>query len=138
MRDDIQNGDTFSVKILEMLPYGCNQFDLFEREPYFIQKHNALNNGYNQAKTTYCTKEELLHSLELYRENSEMREYIKNIIRKREKPIYAKACNETRKISIEYSLFAEVQKYAEQAGMSLNKYIIQAIEEKISHDKGRK
>lgn len=26
---------------------------------------------------------------------------------------------------------------AEQAGMSLNKYIIQAIEEKISHDKGR-
>lgn len=26
---------------------------------------------------------------------------------------------------------------AEQAGMSLNKYIIQAIEEKISRDKGR-
>lgn len=137
MRDDIRNGDTFSVKILEMLQYGCNQFDLFERESYFIQKHNALSEGYNQAKTTCCTKEELLHSLEGYRENSEMREYIKNIIHKREKPIYAKVCNTTRKISIEDSLFAEVQKYATKAGMSLNKYIIQAIEEKISHDNGR-
>lgn len=110
MRNDIQNGDTFSVKILEMLPYGCNQFDLFERESYFIQKHNALSNGYNQAKTTCCTKEELLHSLELYRENSEMREYIKNIIRKREKPIYVKVCNTTRKISIEDSLFCRSTK----------------------------
>lgn len=137
MREDIQNGDTFSVRILEMLPYGCNQFDLFERESYFIQKHNALSEGYNQAKTTCCTKEELLHSLEGYRENSEMREYIKNIIRKREKPIYAKPCSTTRKISIDDSLFAEIQKYATQAGMSLNKYIIQAIEEKISRDKGQ-
>lgn len=35
---------------------------------------------------------------------------------------------------------ADIERYkaaAEQAGMSLNKYIIQVIEEKISHDKGR-
>lgn len=35
---------------------------------------------------------------------------------------------------------SDIERYkvaAEQAGMSLNKYIIQAIEEKISHDKGR-
>lgn len=34
---------------------------------------------------------------------------------------------------------ADIERYkaaAEQEGMSLNKYIIQAIEEKISHDKG--
>lgn len=34
----------------------------------------------------------------------------------------------------------DIERYkaaAEKAGMSLNKYIIQAIEEKISHDKGR-
>lgn len=34
----------------------------------------------------------------------------------------------------------DIERYksaAEQAGISLNKYIIQAIEEKISHDKGR-
>lgn len=34
----------------------------------------------------------------------------------------------------------DIERYkaaAEQEGMSLNKYIIQAIEEKISHDKGR-
>lgn len=33
----------------------------------------------------------------------------------------------------------DIERYkvaAEQAGMSLNKYIIQTIEEKISHDKG--
>lgn len=33
----------------------------------------------------------------------------------------------------------DIERYkeaAEKAGMSLNKYIIQAIEEKISHDKG--
>lgn len=34
----------------------------------------------------------------------------------------------------------DIERYkavAEQAGTSLNKYIIQAIEEKISHDKGQ-
>ena len=36
LKEDIQRGDTFSVKILEKLPFGCNQFDMFGREKYYI------------------------------------------------------------------------------------------------------
>ncbi len=50
IKDDIQKGSTFSVKILEKLPYGCNQFDLFGRESYFIQQYDTLNSGYNGRK----------------------------------------------------------------------------------------
>lgn len=38
LKSDIQQGDTFSVEILETLPYGCNQFDIFGRESFYISK----------------------------------------------------------------------------------------------------
>ncbi|MCI5868003.1 MAG: GIY-YIG nuclease family protein [Dorea sp.] len=88
LKSDIQQGDTFSVEILETLPYGCNQFDIFGRESFYISKYNTLSTGYNRAKTTCCTKDELLHSLTLFKNNSKMAEYIENIIAKRERPIF--------------------------------------------------
>ena len=33
---DVESGDTFHVEILEKLPSGSNQFDMFGREKYFI------------------------------------------------------------------------------------------------------
>ncbi len=135
MKNDIQNGDTFSVEILEMLPYGCNQFDLFEKESFFIQKYDSLNVGYNKAKTTCSSKNELLSMLRECKKDSVMAKYISEIIQKREKPIYKEKI--IRNIHIDASLYAEIQQYADNSNMSLNAYIVQAIEEKISHDKGR-
>ena len=135
MKNDIQNGDAFSVEILEMLPYGCNQFDLFEKESFFIQKYDSLNVGYNKAKTTCSSKNELLSMLRECKKDSVMAKYISEIIQKREKPIYKEKI--IRNIHIDASLYAEIQQYADNSNMSLNAYIVQAIEEKISHDKGR-
>ncbi len=134
MKNDIQNGDTFSVEILEMLPYGCNQFDLFEKESFFIQKYDSLNVGYNKAKTTCSSKDELLSMLRECKKDSVMAKYISEIIQKREKPIYKEKI--IRNIHIDASLYAEIQQYADNSNKSMNAYIVRAIEEKISHDKG--
>lgn len=45
VKEDIQQGNTFSVKILEMFPYGCNQFDMFNREAHFIQHYDTIKYG---------------------------------------------------------------------------------------------
>ncbi len=140
IKEDIQQGNTFSVKILEMLPYGCNQFDMFNREAHFIQHYDTLNIGYNLAKTTCSTKEELLASLEHFKNNSEMSNYIKNIISKREHPIYAKPNknNATRHISIDTTLFALIQEHAASKGESATAFINRAIDETIERDNQKK
>ena len=127
VKEDIQQGNTFSVKILEKIPYGCNQFDMFNRE---------LNTGYNRAKTTCSTKEELLTSLEHFKNNSEMSKYIKNIILKRERPIYAKPNenNTTRHIPIDTTIFALIQEHAASMGESVNGFIGRAITEIMERD----
>lgn len=136
LKEDIQQGNTFSVKILEMLPYGCNQFDMFNREAHFIQHYDTLNTGYNRAKTTCSTKEELLASLEHFKNNSEMSKYIKNIISKRERPIYAKPNenNTARHISIDTALFALIQEHASTMGESMNSFVVRAINETMNRD----
>ena len=137
MIEDIQNGDTFSVKILEKLSYGCNQFDMFGREAFFIQYHDTLNKGYNKAITTCSTKDELLLSLEHFKNNSEMSEYIKNIIAKREKPIYAKKQPRKGKmyhLSIKPSLYSIVQAHATSTGESMNAFVSRAITETMERD----
>ena len=136
VKEDIQQGNTFSVKILEMLPYGCNQFDMFNREAHYTQYYDTLNMGYNRAKTTCSTKEDLLASLEHFKNNSEMSNYIKNIISKRERPIYAKPGknNTTRHISIDTALFALIQEHAATMGESMNEFVIRAIGEAMQRD----
>ena len=139
VKEDIQRGDTFTVKILEMLPYGSNQFDMFSRETHFIQHYDTLNTGYNRAKTTCSTKEELLTSLEYFKNNSEMSNYIKNIISKRERPIYAKPNekNTIRHIPIDAAFFSLVQKHAASMGESMNSFVIRAIDEAMERDNRR-
>lgn len=136
MKEDIQQGNTFSVKILEMLPYGCNQFDMFSRESHFIQYYDTLNKGYNRAKTTCSTKEELLASLEHFKNNSEMSNYIKNIISKRECPIYAKPDqnNASHHISIDAALFSLIKEHAQKHGESVNAFIIRSVNETMERD----
>ena len=119
-----------------MLPYGCNQFDMFNREAHFIQHYDTLNTGYNRAKTTCSTKEELLASLEHFKNNSEMSNYIRNIISKRERPIYAKPSenNTTRHISIDTALFTLIQEHAASMGESATAFINRAIDETMERD----
>lgn len=62
IKDDIELGDTFRVEILEKLPSGSNQFDMFGREKYFIDLYDVIKHGYNKAPTTCCPKEDLLLS----------------------------------------------------------------------------
>lgn len=136
LKQDIEKGNTFSVKILEKLPYGCNQFDMFSREAHFIRCYDTLNQGYNRAKTTCSTKEELLTSLECFKNNSKMSNYIKNIISKRECPIYPKhnSNDTTYRISINATLFAEIKAHAANHSESVNAFINRAINETMERD----
>ena len=142
---DVESGDTFHVEILEKLPSGSNQFDMFGREKYFIDLYDSINHGYNKAPTTCCTKEELLESLQHFKKSRKMTNYILNIIAKREKPIFYKE-KETQAMSdlsnktkydLEYAKkklkripldvqkekYDEIKAAATAAGESVNGYI---------------
>lgn len=152
---DVESGDTFHVEILEKLPSGSNQFDMFGREKYFIDLYDSINHGYNKAPTTCCTKEELLESLQHFKKSRKMTNYILNIIAKREKPIFYKE-EETQAMSdlsnktkydLEYAkkklkripLDVQKEKYDEikaaaAAGESVNGYIKKAIDDRMERE----
>ena len=153
---DVESGDTFHVEILEKLPSGSNQFDMFGREKYFIDLYDSINHGYNKAPTTCCTKEELLESLQHFKKSRKMTNYILNIIAKREKPIFYKE-EETQAMSdlsnktkydLEYAKkklkripldvqkekYDEIKAAAAVAGESVNGYIKKAIDDRMERE----
>lgn len=153
---DVESGDTFHVEILEKLPSGSNQFDMFGREKYFIDLYDSINHGYNKAPTTCCTKEELLESLQHFKKSRKMTNYILNIIAKREKPIFYKE-KETQAMSdlsnktkydLEYAKkklkripldvqkekYDEIKAAATAAGESVNGYIKRAVDERMERE----
>lgn len=153
---DVESGDTFHVEILEKLPSGSNQFDMFGREKYFIDLYDSINHGYNKAPTTCCTKEELLESLQHFKKSRKMTNYI--IIAKREKPIFYKE-EETQAMSdlsnktkydLEYAKkklkripldvqkekYDEIKAAATAAGESVNGYIKKAIDDRMEREAG--
>ena len=153
---DVESGDTFHVEILEKLPSGSNQFDMFGREKYFIDLYDSINHGYNKAPTTCCTKEELLESLQHFKKSRKMTYYILNIIAKREKPIFYKE-EETQAMSdlsnktkydLEYAKkklkripldvqkekYDEIKAAATAAGESVNGYIKKAIDDRMERE----
>lgn len=155
---DVESGDTFHVEILEKLPSGSNQFDMFGREKYFIDLYDSINHGYNKAPTTCCTKEELLESLQHFKKSRKMTNYILNIIAKREKPIFYKE-EETQAMSdlsnktkydLEYAKkklkripldvqkekYDEIKAAATAAGESVNGYIKKAIDDRMECEAG--
>lgn len=155
---DVESGDTFHVEILEKLPSGSNQFDMFGREKYFIDLYDSINHGYNKAPTTCCTKEELLESLQHFKKSRKMTNYILNIIAKREKPIFYKE-EETQAMSdlsnktkydLEYAKkklkripldvqkekYDEIKAAAAAAGESVNGYIKKAIDDRMEREAG--
>lgn len=155
---DVESGDTFHVEILEKLPSGSNQFDIFGREKYFIDLYDSINHGYNKAPTTCCTKEELLESLQHFKKSRKMTNYILNIIAKREKPIFYKE-EETQAMSdlsnktkydLEYAKkklkripldvqkekYDEIKAAATAAGESVNGYIKKAIDDRMEREAG--
>lgn len=136
IRAAVESGDTFHVKILENLPSGSNQFDMFGREKYFIDLYDTINHGYNKSSTTCCTKEELLQSLEHFKHDSEMSAYILNIIAKRERPIYT--CEEESvediRIRVPKGQKSIIKAHAEQQGESMNHFVTRAINETMERD----
>ena len=153
---DVESGDTFHVEILEKLPSGSNQFDMFGREKYFIDLYDSINHGYNKAPTICCTKEELLESLQHFKKSRKMTNYILNIIAKREKPIFYKE-EETQAMSdlsnktkydLEYAKkklkripldvqkekYDEIKAAAAAAGESVNGYIKKAIDDRMERE----
>lgn len=153
---DVESGDTFHVEILEKLPSGSNQFDMFGREKYFIDLYDSINHGYNKAPTTCCTKEELLESLQHFKKSRKMTNYILNIIAKREKPIFYKE-EETQAMSdlsnktkydLEYAKkklkripldvqkekYDEIKAAAAAAGESVNGYIKKAVDDRMERE----
>lgn len=156
IKDDIELGDTFRVEILEKLPSGSNQFDMFGREKYFIDLYDSINHGYNKAPTTCCTKEELLESLQHFKKSRKMTNYILNIIAKREKPIFYKEeetqamsdlSNKTKydlkyakkklkriPLDVQKEEYEQIKAAADAAEESVNGYIKQAIRQRMQRD----
>lgn len=142
IKSDINSGDTFRVEILEKLPSGSNQFDMFRREKHFIDSYNVIEYGYNKASTTCCSKEDLLKSLERFAQNPKMTAYILNIIKKRERPIPSQA--ETHKqymenfVEIKVRMTPErreqVKAHAQAIGESTTAFINRAIDEAMQRD----
>lgn len=160
IKDDIELGDTFRVEILEKLPSGSNQFDMFGREKYFIDLYDVIKHGYNKAPTTCCPKEELLKTLEHCTPNTQMATYISNIIDKRERPIYTHSVDDdstndipsksTRKakydiqyaksrlkripLDVQKEEYEQIKAAADAADESVNGYIKQAIRQRMQRD----
>lgn len=143
-KEDIQNGDTFSAFILEKIDYGTNQFYIFSRESYYIQLYNSLNIGYNRAKTTASTKDELLQSLEHFKNNPAMIRYIQNIIAKRETPIFKNTNLKENKVEpyrlfklyLPENIFSKLVNQIDSKRISdINAFIIREINETMEHDK---
>jgi len=139
--EDIKNGHTFRVEILERLPYGVNQFELFDRENYYIQQYDSINKGYNSAITTCSAKNDLQRSLHAFEHSKEMTAYIKKIIQKREKPITKAVCKETPFVKQLTKLLCVSQEYvlilkshADSRGESTNAFIKRAIGETMERD----
>lgn len=142
-KEDIQHGDTFTAMILEKLPYGSNQFYMFAREAYFIKKYNVLNEGYNTAKTTCSSKDDLLASLAHFSNSPKMCAYIKNIIRKREQPILPPCTLNQKPLSNQSELItirvpkghkAIIKAHAERQGESMNAFIVRSVNETMERD----
>lgn len=87
MKSAVQSGHRFTASILEVIPYGVNYFYLFSRESHYIQKYDTIEKGYNTAKTTACTKEELLEEISKCKKPCGMTDYLRRIIEKREQVI---------------------------------------------------
>ncbi|MDO5798403.1 MAG: GIY-YIG nuclease family protein [Eubacteriales bacterium] len=137
----VESGDTFRVEILEKLPSGSNQFDMFEREQYFIDFYDAVSCGYNKATTTCCTKKRLLNSLKEFRGNPEMTKYILDIIEKRERPIYTQQESEYDcydhidiRIRVPKGQKAVIKAHAEKLDESMNQFVTRAITETMERD----
>lgn len=149
-QEDIINGHTFKTEILEKLPYGINQFDMFGKESFYIAKYNCIEQGYNLAPTTASSKEELLKSLKSFEKSEVMRKYILGIIKKRERPMLPpepkmkKVTNERYleklddiKVRVPKGRKAEIQACADANGESLNDFIVKAVDERIKALKGK-
>ena len=132
----VESGDTFCVKILEKLPSGSNQFDMCEREKYFIDLYDTINHGYNKASTTCCSKEELLETLQLFKSGSAMANYILNIIAKRERPIYIHEKENYDRINVTFpkGRKEEIREHATAHGESVNAFIIRAVSETMARE----
>lgn len=142
IKDDIDSGDTFRVEILEKLPPGSNQFEMFGREKHFIDLYDVIKRGYNKASTTCCPKEDLLKSLKHYAPNTEMAIYISNIIAKRERPIYARSINinyaknnyDRINVTFPKGRKEEIREHAAAHGESVNAFIIRAVSEMMARE----
>lgn len=130
----VDSGHVFHAEVLEEIPAGKDYFYMFEREAEWIKKLDTIRLGYNTAKTTASSREELEQSLKHFKPNSVMYQYICDIIKKRERII--RQCNSEERIILTLSKDrkADLQLHAEQRGESLNGFIGRAIEEQIKRD----
>jgi len=86
---DLEQGHTFSARVIEIMPEGTTRFKLSEREAYFTELYDTLNNGYNTAPTVVCTKEDLIASLGESIDNEKTMRYLVGILSKNLEPMYS-------------------------------------------------
>ena len=115
---DILAGDKFYSEILEKIELPCTLGYLLDKEMEYIKKNNAIKNGYN-----------VRHAYAMYHRDK--------IIRNRAVQKYVKNNYDRVVLTLPKGKCDEIKRYAELDDKSMNAYIVQAIEEKISHDKER-
>lgn len=59
LSDAYSKGHTFTFELIEKIDYGHNAIYVCERELYYINLFDSVDNGLNTAKTTTTTEEEL-------------------------------------------------------------------------------
>lgn len=131
-----QQGHKLIFEIVEEIPYGVNEFYIGERELYYINKFDTLNNGFNIHKNPSITEKEILETLS-EKNSPRMQEYLINILAKKREKIYKKTQpqkQEKLKLFIEVNKKEEIQALAKSQGLGLIEFIYKAIEEKVERD----
>lgn len=50
---DLHNNNTFSAQIIEKFSYGISEYELRNKEFFYIKKYDSLKNGYNCTPSSY-------------------------------------------------------------------------------------
>ena len=141
MIDDISSGDSFSVEILEKIPFGViNRYDLIDKENHYIKTFNSIKNGYNRQFACISSENSDIEQIKYWEKHGDKEkvdlcksriQQRKSLILKPEKPIKEKL--PVFHVTLRGSI-ARYKAAAADAGLSMAQFFVTAADEKIERD----
>lgn len=111
---DLHNNNTFSAQIVEKFSYGISEYELRNKEFFYIKKYDSLKNGYNCTPSSYLDPK-LKHA------------YIMP-------PQQQKSKLKRIPLDVQKEKYEEIKSAAERSGESVNGYIKKAIDERMERE----